>query len=71
MTMYRCRRGDVMVSPNMTSFIRTIAGRWFTFHRPANSYYCCDHQKAFLKTLSKASLSILILSKTNPSKGIT
>ena len=23
---------DVLLSPNMTSFIRTIAGRWFPFH---------------------------------------
>ena len=35
-TIYKRHRGDVMISPNMTSFIRTIAGRWFPFHRPAN-----------------------------------
>ena len=34
--IYKRRRGDVMISPNMTSFIRTIAGRWFPFHRPAS-----------------------------------
>ena len=31
--MYKRRGIDVMISPNMTSFIRTTAGRWFPFHR--------------------------------------